>query len=381
MNYREKDYEEIFEAVLEDSVENGLISRADDFTALIKNRQDISNYYVMDKSAISKMFDIFYDNATLIYNSNNINLATGIDLDNIGYERGIHRPQATKASVEVTFTIEEELETDLLLNEGIVISTESGIKYETVEKLYISSYDTSATITCMSVEAGSHVKVAENTLIKIVDNIPYRLSVTNPTRSSGGTDAYSDELYRILLLNYRKILIKGSLEAFEEYLVNFEGIDSYKIVPNWDGTGTVKVILDPGTPELLNQAYNDLQRIISQIDDDITMFAPNERTIDIYAIVNVDIDLINPFSSSEKDNIKSRIITAIKLFIDGGYRVNGSYYTGLNIGEDFIPHKLAVFLDEEIPELKNIEFNYPEGYVQILDEEIGVSNNIEIEMV
>lgn len=381
MNYREKDYEEIFEAVLEDSVENGLISRADDFTALIKNRQDISNYYVMDKSAISKMFEIFYDNATLIYNSNNINLATGIDLDHIGDERGIHRPPATKASVEVVFTVDDELGTDLSIDDGIVISTNSGIKYETVEKLYISSEDTSATITCKSVEAGSHVKVAENTLIKIVDNLPYHLSVTNPNPSSGGTDAYTDEMYRILLLNYRKILIKGSLEAFEEYLANFEGIDSYKIVPLWDGTGTIKVILNPGTPELLNEAYNDLQKIVAQLDDDITMFAPNERKINIYALVNVDIDMINPYSSSEKDNIKKRIITAIKLFIDGGYRVNGSYYTGLNIGEDFIPHKLAVFLDEEIPELKNIEFNYPEDYITILDEEIGVSNEITIEMV
>lgn len=381
MNYREKDYEEIFEAVLEDSVENGMISRAEDFTALIKNRQDISNYYVMDKSAISKMFEIFYDNATLIYNSNNVHLATGVDLDNIGDERGIHRPQATKASVEVIFTIEDELDTDLLIDEGIVLSTPSGIKYETVEKLYISSEDISATVTCKSVEAGSHVKVAENTLTKIVDNLPYHLSVNNPHPSSGGTDAYTDEMYRILLLNWRKILIKGSLEAFEEYFADFEGINSYKIVPNWDGTGTVKVILNPGTPELLNEAYNDLQRIITQIDDDITMFAPDERKINIYAVVNVDIDMINPYSSSEKDNIKKRIISAIKLFIDGGYRVNGSYYAGLNIGEDFIPHKLAVFLDNEIPELKNIDFSYPEDYVEILDEEIGVSNEIEIEMI
>ena len=51
------------------------------------------------------------------------------------------------------------------------------------------------------------------------------------------------------------------------------------------------------------------------------------------------------------------------------------------LGEDFIPHKLAVFLDYEIPELKNIEFNYPEDYVRILDEECGVSNEITIEMI
>ena len=77
----------------------------------------------------------------------------------------------------------------------------------------------------------------------------------------------------------------------------------------------------------------------------------------------------------------TKVITAIKVFIDGGYRADGSWYEGLYLGEDFIPHKLAVFLDEEIPELKNITFNYPEDYIPIADEEIGVSNEITIEMI
>ena len=381
MNYVEKDYEEIFEAVLEDSVENGLISRAEDFNSMIANRQDISNYYVMDKAAISKMFDIFYDNATLIYNSKNIHLATGIDLDHIGDERGIPRPPATRASVTATFTVNDELTSDLLLDEGIIISTNDGIQYETVEQLYISSENSSATVQCMSVEAGSHVKIVENTLVNVVSNLPYHLTVRNSTASSGGTDEYSDEDYRDLLLNWRKIMIKGSNEAFEEFFANFEGIEGYKLVPNWNGTGTVKVILNPGTPDILNRAYNDLQNKVTQANEDITMFAPTEKTIDIFAIVNVNIDQINPYSDLEKENIRSRIITAIKVFIDGGYRVDNNWYSGLNIGEDFIPHKLAVFLDNEIPELKNIDFNYPENFIEILDDEIGVSNNITIEMV
>lgn len=381
MNYTEKDYEEIFEAILEDSVENGLISRADDFQSMINNRQDISNYYIMDKSAIAKMFDMFYDDATLIYNSNNIHLATGADLDNIGAKRGIPRPSAKKANVKVTFTIIDRITSNLSLDEGIIVSTDSGILYETVERLYIPVSGNSATIECMSVEAGSHVKVVENSLVNIVSKLPYRLSVTNPSASSGGTDEYSDGDYRDLLLNWRKILIKGSTESFEEFFANFEGIDGYKIIPNWNGTGTLKIILDPGTPYLLNLAYDDLQDKVTQSTEDITMFAPTGKLIDIYAVVNVDIDQINPYSELEKENIKSRIITAIRIFIDGGYRADGNYYSGLNIGEDFIPHKLAVFLDEEIPELKNIEFNYPDDFIEILDEEIGVSNNITIEMV
>ena len=42
---------------------------------------------------------------------------------------------------------------------------------------------------------------------------------------------------------------------------------------------------------------------------------------------------------------------------------------------------LGVFLDEEIYELKSIQFNYPEDYILIKDDEIGVSNTITIEMI
>ena len=266
MNYEEQDYDEIFSAVLDDSVEMGLISKADDFQSIITNRQDISNYYIMDKSAISKMFEIFYERATLIYNSNNLALATGVDLDNFGDEKGIPRPAATAASVDVTFTFNEgELTNDISLEEGIIVATEDGIEYETVEPLYISVDNESATVPCLSVETGSQVKVIENTLTTVVSNLPYRFLVTNEKPSTGGTDEYTDDEYRELLYKWREILIKGSNEAYEEYFANFEGIDGYKLIPNWNGTGTMKVILDPGTPYLLNAAYDDLQMLYLQL--------------------------------------------------------------------------------------------------------------------
>ena len=232
-----------------------------------------------------------------------------------------------------------------------------------------------------AVEPGVKSKIVENSIKKILSDIEYNFNVNNPSPSTGGGEAYTDDEYRYFLMNWTKILIKGSEEAFEYYFANFDGIDSYKLVPNWDGTGTIKCVLNPGTSDQLNRAYNDLQNKVTQATEDIVMVSPANKYIDIYAIVNVDIDQINPYSSVEKDNIKSKIISAIKTFIDGGYRRNGEWYPGLYLGEDFIPHKLAVFLDYEIPELKNIEFNYPEDYVRILDEECGVSNEITIEMI
>ena len=381
MNYVEKKYEEIFESMLNDSLEKGLISHAEEFPSFIANQEDISNYYVMDKSVIAQMFATVYQSITSVYESAKVEYAEGSDLDDIGLWVGVPRPEATCAEVVCTFSLGTLIESDINIPEGLLLSTDSGIEYETLEPLFIAAGETSARISARAVEAGVGSKIIENTLTNIVDDTPYSLEVNNPSPSSGGSEAYTDDEYRYLLMNWKVINLKGSFEAYENYFANFNGIDSYRVVPNWNGTGTVKCILDPGTDYQLNLAYEELQDTVTQASEDIFMSAPVNKYINIYAIVNVDIDQVNPYSTLEKSVIQAKIITAIKVFIDGGYRNDGTWYDGLYLGEDFIPHKLAVFVDEEIPELKNITFKYPEDYVKIQDEEIGVSNEITIEMI
>lgn len=381
MNYTPKVFEEIFEEALQDCLDKGMISHAEEFESYIANQEDISNYLVMDKAVLANMIARVYSDMTLVYESAKVEYAEGEDLDSLGLEKGIPRPQASYASAEVTFITSEILEEDLNITEEIIVSTDGGIEYRTVDPIYIPAGEDSTTVQCMSVNSGSDNKVIENTLTNIVSEIEELAYCTNEKGSSGGEDEYTDDEYRYLILNWYLIHLKGSNEAYENYFANLDGVDDYKIVPNWDGSGNTKVILDPGTPYLLNQVYEDLQNTISQNSEVIFMTAPLEKLIDIYALVNVDIDRLNPYSDLEKENIKSKIISGIKTFIDGGYLTNGDYYPGLSIGEDFIPHKLSVFLDDEIEELKSITFNYPLNYVEVNDEEQCKSNEITIEMI
>ena len=381
MNYEEKTYEEIFEAALQDSIDQGLISHADNFEDFVANRQDISNYYIMDKSVISQMIAKVYLDITAVYESSKVEYAENYDLDDLGTLVGIPRPEATCAGVECEFSLNGSLEEDVDIPEGVTVSTDSGIKFVTIEPIFIPTGEDSSTVQCVAVEPGISSKITGGVITHIDDDIGYNLNVTNLKASTGGREAYTDDEYRYLLMNWTKINLKGSYEAYENYFANFDGIDSYKLIPNWNGTGTIKCILDPGSSYQLNKAYQELQSSVVQATEDITMFAPTSKYIDIYTVIDVDIDRVNPYSAVEKSDIQARVISAIKVFIDGGYRIDGSYYPGLILGEDFIPHKLAVFLDEEIPELKNIDFKYPTEPITILDEEIGVSNEITIEMI
>lgn len=381
MNYNQKYYNEIFEKMLNDSVENGLISRAEDFQSYINNRDDISNYYVMDKSVIAEMFSTVYEDLTNVYNRVDVALATGKDLDNLGDLVGIIRPSATYAMTVLTFTANSGVTDDISYDENILVESRNGITYRTLEKVNIPEGVSSCDVQAIATVPGTRSRVSAGVLTNIITPNIIDVSVTNPSASSGGVDEYNDDDYRQLILAWSLIYLRGSLEAYESYFSNFDGIDGYKLVPNWDGTGTMKIVLDPGTDYQLNRAYNEIQTSVVQATEAVVLTSPEKVPIDISAVVNIDIDQINPYSDIEKDNVKANIRKSIVTFIDGGDRLNGEYYPGLMIGEDFIPHKLAVFLDEEINELKNIQFYYPDDYVSILDDEIGVANNISIEMI
>ena len=105
MNYVQKYFEEIFKDFIEDSISKGIISHAEDFLAHIDNVEDISNYYVMSDAVYARMFEKVYESITSVYESAKVGYAEGFDLDDIGKTRGISRPLATHAYVEVTFFI------------------------------------------------------------------------------------------------------------------------------------------------------------------------------------------------------------------------------------------------------------------------------------
>ena len=385
MTYKRKYYKEIFLKALQKGLKQGLISHQEEFEKYISNKQDISNFYVMILSIHSEIFEMVYSDMTDVYYSDKIDYALDSDLDDKGLELGIPRPKATHASVEATFTLNRTQETDVLEPVGVLITTSTGIAYRTVEDLYIPAGDTDATVTALAVNPGTSSIIVENQLTKIESDLSTTESATKVTNSGpsyGGSEGFTDDEYRLLLKYHKEIFQKGNEEAFINYLANFDGIDGYSFIPNWDGSGTLKVILDPGTDYQLNQAYNDLQKLVSQASEDIYMTAPVKVPINVHAVVDVDIDRVNPYSSIEKEEIKSKIISAIRLFIDGGKNiVSGEYYKGLSIGEDFIPYKLGAFLDKQIPELKNITFKVPDDYIVITDEEIGATNVITIEMI
>ena len=209
MNYSQKYFKEIFETMLADSVEKGLISKAEEFTSFVKNQQDISNYYIMDKSVIAQMFEKFYEDMTLVYNSIDVDIATGVDLDNLGKILGIARPPATYAMCNVIFTPVGIFEGDINIPAGVVVSNGS-VKYTTIEDIFIGSSDENCEVECIANEPGVKSKVIDHTLTTVESEIPYNLECTNPLASSGGTEEFTDDQYRLKQKNWQLLEVTST---------------------------------------------------------------------------------------------------------------------------------------------------------------------------
>ena len=236
MTYTQKYYEEIFLNNLENAYDNDLISHNEEFVDYVKSKQDISNFYVMNLSVISDGIDDVYYDMTDVYNSNKVTLALGEDLDrSIGDAIGCPRPDATYASVVLTFTT-ENYDTVKTIPSGIQVSTDDGVTYSTIEDVNLPPNNTEIDVQAYAVNSGMSSRVLANTLTHFVSDVGEESigvllkSVTNQNSSTGGYNAFNDEEYRELLLNHRKENIRGSFEAFEKFFDEYDGLNRLLVI-------------------------------------------------------------------------------------------------------------------------------------------------------
>lgn len=387
MNYRKKEYEEIFLQGLQNALEQKLISQEDKFIDYIKNKEDIENFYVMLLSVHAEWIAEIYEAMQLIYDSTFVDKAEGIDLDHIGEWVGVPRPVATRSYVDLVFHLNNPLEQNLVIPEGVFVASRKsdGVNYRTAKRVELAAGEYEVVAPAYSTRLGADSSVAADELNKIDSAVSEfkgtGLRVRNDYASTGGGDVMGDEEYRQYLKNWTRIQQKGNAWAYRNYFANLDGLDSYNLIPMWDGAGTLKIVIDKSgeSPYLADKIYKEVMEEVALFDDDIYITDAIKREISISCRANVDLDTVVPFTVDEKKALLEKLKLLVKVFVDGG-DYNGKHYKGMVIGEDFIPHKLGVFLDKNIPELKNITFDYPAEPIVLNDEEIGVLGELNIEM-
>ena len=409
VNFRMKTYKELFLSHLQDAYNQGLLSSDNRFMDYINNREDIENNYVMQSSVHNKTLATAYEDMQLIYNALDIDNAANQDLDYIGELLGIVRFSAQSSATELYFFLKNNATTNISIPAG------------TLADCMIYAGQTGVTVTALSASKGenSHVNKGELTYIisesaNFSDN---QLYVYNTIASTGGRVRETDDEYRLRIKKWPYILKRGTIDCYLNYLESFEGLNDYNLIPLWDGSGTLKIVTDPGTEDFIQSLLEGLIENVILADDDVTIIGSDEIPIDIYTVVNVTIDNPLDMTSDEKTALTRRIKELIATYIDGGiiytyeqisyykyygdiqekvyedaYKINKVAYSGLGIGENFIPQKCAEFIDEQLNfegnnPVKNIEFNIPSSftadsltdyYGDIDDEETATTGNITV---
>ena len=385
-NFQRKYYNEIFMNELTNALEQKLISKQGDFEKYIKNRSDISNFYVMLLSIFAETVDELYADLDNEYFSNKVDYAVGRDLDDLGVLLNCPRPDGTKSAVNITFTLSERQEQEVTIPKGSIQCTSTnGLTFRSNEPLYFGVGEIEKTITFLCTRKGLNYQTDANTITNtntdLSQYITGTVNVINDKSSFGGSNTFTDEQYRTLLKNWILENQAGNLVAYQNFLDDIDGLESYNLLPLFDGAGTVQIILDcDESPSIFNQVWEGLKPVTKNIDADIVLASPEKIVIDVYCVVDVNIDRTNPYSKIEMDEIKLKIQSALNTYIRGGVRRSGNYYKGLIIGQDFIPFRAGMFITEEVVEVQNVVFNYPEEVIAVSDDEIGVIGDIIVEV-
>ncbi|MFP3153145.1 baseplate J/gp47 family protein [Lachnospiraceae bacterium ZAX-1] len=161
-------------------------------------------------------------------------------------------------------------------------------------------------IPIQAVEAGIGGNAAPGTIklmVKPISGISY---ISNENAVTGGAPPEDDESLRERILSMVRLGMSyvGCDADYVRWAQEIQGVGNVSIVPEWDGPGTVKlVILDangnPANEQILDAVYG---HIVSP-DDRLSRLAPIGATVTVSAPTTVTIDISAAVSLKEGENI------------------------------------------------------------------------------
>lgn len=251
-----------------------------------KTSADEGTFSFDELSANAKEFEKTYAEMNLIIEAAFPQTSWGIYLDYLSDAlAGLHRRQATAAEADLTISGKP----GTVIPEGYIFSTENGISFATKAETEISD-DGKVTVTATSttVGAGGNVKAGTINLIPVplygVD------TVTNVEAAHDGYEEETDDSLRDrLLFVMRRPVTSGNANHYWTWAMAVPGVGQCKVVPLWNGPGTVKVLIvdannKVASAELIRNTYEYIEEQ-RPIGATVTVVSPEPVTIDIAATI------------------------------------------------------------------------------------------------
>lgn len=379
-NYIPKTYDNIFMELMLAGFSHGLLSSDERFLEWIQQPADIENIAVLEMSIIALIISYVYEDLTAVYNAQDIGKANDGDLDILG-RMFFPRDPAKAAVTDITYSVEIAKAEPILIPINSRISDEDqNVVFKTLEEVTLDAGLLEVTVGAVCLDEGISGNLPADSLTHMIDNIDGIDAVNNELGCYGGRPAESDESYRLRLFNWKYILERGTYDAIVNAINSVSSVYGYYIDRYWDGYGSTKIIIDPPLQVTIDQVTAILNNW-KAVDEPYRIVGVETVPIDVSCIINISLDEAIAAMDTTKQQVKTKVEQYIRIYIDGGLNKDGSERKPLGIGKDFIPFKCGVYLSEQIPEIKDVSFNFPTTPVTIQSHQKAATNILNVVVI
>lgn len=251
--------------------------------------------------------------------------AYGIYLDYHAEAYSLARRGAVAASGELTITGDP----GTVIPKGFLFAvpaqgSSAAIIFASDEEVALD-YDGSGTVTVTCVETGTIGNVAADTIVIMVLPMTGINSITNAEAMTGGATEENDDTLRARIKEYlatANVSFTGCDADYKRWSLELDEVGSVVVMPEWNGPGTVKLVVldrngEPANRVILDAVYNhivspdDRDSRLAPIGATVTVVAPTTKNIAIACTLTLE-------SGATRTDIESALDEAITEYIQSG---------------------------------------------------------------
>lgn len=264
---------------------------------------------------------------------NLLSYATGNYLDHVVALVGVSRLQASNAMTTLRFTISApQPDTSIVIQKGTRVKGNE-LYFKTTETVAIAPGETTIDVIAECTENGTiGNNILPGQISEIVDVFPFYQSVSNTTKSSGGTDTESDDLLRQRAFNASSAFSTAGSDAAYEFFARSVSTEIMDVKAITENPGEVSIIVIGNNGEQLSQEL--LNKILDKCSDKKVKPLTDKVMVKNATQINYSIDLEYFIDEENKNNIpqiQSAISEAISRYV---------LWQNSKLGRDINPNKL-----------------------------------------
>jgi len=287
--------------------------------------------------------------------------ATGIYLDNKVAEQGLTRKPATKA----IGTVEIIGDNGANIRIGDKVSADT-LTFTITENKVITEGSVIASVQCDIAGIAGNVPIGSINRFPVT--LPGIVSVTNPTPTTDGFDAETDdELRQRYFDKVSRPSTSGNIFDYISWAREITGVGGVKVVPLWNGNGTVKVMIINS-----NGAVAD-SILINKVAESIEQKRPIGANVTVESATPVQINI------SAVLTLKAGVtITDIKSNIQAAIT---KYLKDIAFKQDYVSYAYIgskVLSIDGILDYENLTVNTNAVNVDIAENEVPILGTLEV---